>query len=71
MTRLAPRPVNLTAMQIPHRRWSQAQEQLLVDSSTPSGYAKSLPFNNYTEEVAFLYPDPTTAAAAGDRTYFY
>ena len=38
---------------VPHRRWSQAEEQMLGESS----YRPTLMYNGYEEQVAHLYKD--------------
>ncbi|GBF96357.1 hypothetical protein Rsub_09428 [Raphidocelis subcapitata] len=52
---------------VPHPRWSQAQEQLLVTSPRPAGIVRTLAFNNYSGEVAHMYPN----ADKEGRTYFF
>lgn len=54
---------------VPHRRWLQSSEQILIDSSTPSGFKRTILYNNYTPEVGHMYPDP--ASVGDDRTYFF
>lgn len=49
---------------MPHPRWSQAQEQILVDSPTARTVKRTILFNNYTPEVAHMYP-------ADNRAYFF
>jgi sulfoxide reductase catalytic subunit YedY len=47
--------------QFDHPRWSQATERVVGGF----GRQKTLLFNGYADEVAYLYPD------LGDRRYFY
>jgi hypothetical protein len=62
-----PPPKTSTPPKVPHPRWSQAQEQILIDSPRPSASLKTLLFNNYTDEVQHMYVD----AAAKGREYFF
>ena len=42
-------------LQVPHPRWSQAQEQILVDSPSARTVKRTIIFNNYTDEVKHMY----------------
>jgi hypothetical protein len=45
----------------------QSSEQILVDSPKARGFARTLLFNNYTDEVAYMYGDPSGA----NRTQYF
>jgi hypothetical protein len=52
---------------VPHPRWSQATEQLLVTSPVAQRVARTVIFNGYGAEVKHLYKNSTP----DEREFFF